>query len=79
MITRPNLQIYGVEGGTKMQTKDTKNLFNEIDNFPSLWKEVDIKVHKTFRRPNQHGQEITSLCHGKLKCHEYRTKTTGSC
>jgi hypothetical protein len=43
VIKKPNLQISGVEEGTKIETKGIENLFNEIiaENFPNIGKEMD--------------------------------------
>jgi hypothetical protein len=56
MIKRSNLQIWGVEEGTEIQTKGTENLFNKIitESFPNPGKYMDIKSVELFRAPNRH-------------------------
>jgi hypothetical protein len=50
-IKRPNLEIYGVEDETEIQTKGTEILLIEItaDNCLRLGKEIDIQVQDVFR------------------------------
>jgi hypothetical protein len=58
MIKRPNLRIHGVEEGAKIQTKCTRNLFNEITpkNFPNLCDKVQgtLELQTDMIRKEQH-------------------------
>ncbi|KAL6082496.1 hypothetical protein STEG23_002745 [Scotinomys teguina] len=50
----PNLKIIGIEG-EEYQLKGTENIFNKIieDNFPSLKKDMPMKVQEAYGIPNR--------------------------
>ena len=53
-MKRPNLRIIGIEG-EEIKLKRTKNIFNKIieENFPSLKKDMHMKIQETYRIPNR--------------------------
>jgi ribonuclease HII len=52
MINRQALRIHGVEDGSKIESKDRENLFEEIiaENFQNLGNYVDIQVLEVIDR-----------------------------
>jgi hypothetical protein len=65
LIKRPNLHIFGVGEGTKVQTKDIENLFNGTvaENSPNLWKDMTSRYRGAFRILNRNNSKnLPSYC-----------------
>jgi hypothetical protein len=61
-MTRPNLQIIGIDENEDFQLKGPANIFNKIieDNFPNLKKEMPINIQEAYRTPNRLDQKRNS-------------------
>jgi hypothetical protein len=65
LIKRPNLHIFGVGEGTKVQTKDIEKLFNGTvaENSPNLWKDMTSRYRGAFRILNRNNSKnLPSYC-----------------
>ena len=58
-MERPNLRIMEIEEGKESQLKGTENIFNKMreENFPTLKKDMPMKIQETFRTPNRLNQK----------------------
>ena len=52
-IRKCNIRVIGIQEKEKME-KETERLFKEItaENFPNLWKELELHVNEGNRTPN---------------------------
>jgi hypothetical protein len=64
-MTRPNLQIIGVDENEDFQIKRPANIFNKIieENFPNLKKEKPMNTQEACRTPNRWDQKRNSSQH----------------
>jgi hypothetical protein len=62
IMTRPNLQIIGVDENEDFQLKEPANIFNKImeENFPNLKKEMPMNIQEAYRTPNRLDQKRNS-------------------